>query len=107
MRHVFFCVRGARGDLGQRACDGQQVLYAMAHLARQQLVGFLSLLALSDIEKDAEHNPISYVALVSLASSVNPSDGDDGRKAKINLVRPSNRPRSRKSGPYPFQIGRV
>src|SRR3954468_19307889 len=106
MRHVFFGVRGARGDLGQRACNGQQVLYSMAHLACEQLVGFLSLLALGDIEEDAEHNPISDVSIISLASSRNPSDGAARQNSKINLVRPYNGPSSRKSGPYAFQVGR-
>jgi hypothetical protein len=39
----------------------------MAHFAGQQLVGFLSLLALGDIKEDAEHNPVSYVSIISLA----------------------------------------
>src|SRR5438046_6128472 len=79
----------------------------MAHLACEQLVGFLSLLALGDIEEDAEHNPISDVSIISLASSRNPSNGAAGQNSKINLVRPYNGPSSRKSGPYAFQVGRV
>ena len=59
----------------------------MAHLARQQFVGFLSLLALGDIKEDAEHNPIGYVSIIALASSGNPPDIAAGHNAKINLVR--------------------
>ena len=46
----------------------------MAHLARQQFVRFLGLLALGDIEEDAKHNSIGYVRIVALASSGNPAN---------------------------------
>ena len=87
MRHIFLCPRGARRDVGQRACNRQQVLYPMTHLARQQLVRFFSLLALGDIQEDAEHDPISYVGIVALASGRNPSNVAAGQNSKINLIR--------------------
>ena len=52
----------------------QQVLHSVAHLARQQFVGFLSLLALGDVKEDAEHDSIGYVRIVALAPSGNPAD---------------------------------
>src|SRR4051812_37112854 len=59
----------------------------MAHFARQQFVGFLSLLALGDIKKDAEHNSVGYVGIIPLASSGNPADIASKQDAEINLVR--------------------
>ena len=46
----------------------------MAHLARKQLVGFLSLLALRDVKEDAEHKTIGYVCVIALPPSGYPAD---------------------------------
>jgi hypothetical protein len=40
----------------------------MAHLARQQLVGFLSLLALSNIKENTKQNSIGDIGIVALPS---------------------------------------
>jgi hypothetical protein len=52
----------------------QQVHHPVAHLTCQQLVGFLSLFALSDVKEDAEHDSIGDVCIVTLPSSGNPPD---------------------------------
>ena len=77
----------------------------MAHLARQQFVGFLGLLALRDIEKDAEHDPVGDVSIVSLASSGNPADVAAGQNTEINFVGTDNRARRGKCRPHSLQIG--
>jgi hypothetical protein len=58
----------------------------VAHLASQQFVSFFSLLALSDIQKDAEHNSLGNVGIVPLAPRGNPADIAYGKDTKINWV---------------------
>ena len=86
MRHVFFCFAERDVIWVSAVAMVKQVFHPVAHLARQQLVGFLSLLALGDIKEDAEHNSISYVSVIALASSGNPPNIAAGQNAKINLV---------------------
>ena len=74
VHHLFFGRSRARGDLSQSTRDLQQVLHSVAHLARKQLVGFLSLLALRDVKEDAEHKTIRYVSVVALPPSGYPAD---------------------------------
>ena len=74
VHHLFFGRGRARGDLSQSSRDLQQVLHSVAHLARKQLVGFLSLLALRDVKEDAEHKTIRYVSVVALPPSGYPAD---------------------------------
>ena len=85
----------------------QQVLHSVAHLARQQFVGFLSLLALGDIKEDAEHDPIGYVRIVALAPSGNPPDVVSGQNTKINFVRAYDCARGRECRPHSFKISRM
>jgi hypothetical protein len=66
MRHVFFCRRGALRDLSKSGGDVKQVFHTVAHLARQQFVGFLRLLPLRNIEEDAEHDSIGDIRIVAL-----------------------------------------
>src|SRR4051794_23677449 len=86
MGHVFLCRGRTRGDLSERGCYGQEVFHPMAHLASQQLVCFLGLLALGDIEEDAEHDPIGYVRIVALATGRNPTDVAPGQNSEVDLV---------------------
>src|SRR5215203_859244 len=86
MSHVFFGGCRARGDLCKSSCDLQQVHHPVAHLASKQLIGFLSLLTLSDVKEDAEHGSISYISIVSLASGGYPTHVGARQNAKINFV---------------------
>ena len=49
-------------------------IHPVAHLASEQFVGFLGLLALGDIKEDAEHDSIGDVRIVALTASGNPPD---------------------------------
>jgi hypothetical protein len=46
----------------------------MAHLAREQFAGLLGLLALRDIEENAEHESVGDVSVVALTSRGDPAD---------------------------------
>ena len=59
----------------------------MAHLACEQFVGFLGLLALRDVQKDAEHNSTRYVGVVALAPGGNPSNVILEQDSKIDFIR--------------------
>ena len=74
MGHLFFCRRGALRDLGKSGRDVKQVFDTVAHLARQQLVGFLCLLSLRDIKKNAKHQSVGNVRIIALATSGNPTN---------------------------------
>ena len=46
----------------------------LTHLARQQFVGFLCLLPLRDIKKNAKHQSVGNVRIIALAASGNPTN---------------------------------
>ena len=95
MGHVFLCRRGALRDLSKSGGDVKQVFHTVAHLARQQFVGFLRLLPLRDIEEDAEHESIGDIRIVALATSGNPTNVVTGQNSKINFVGADHGARSR------------
>ncbi len=85
----------------------QQVLYPMAHLPREQLIGFLGLLALGDIKENSEHDPAGDVCIVTLAPCGYPSYVASGQNPKINFVGADHCARGGECRPDPLQIGRV
>ena len=79
----------------------------MAHLARKQFVGFLSLLALGDVKEDAEHDAIGYVRIVALTPSGYPADISSRQNSKINLVSTYDCARGGEGRPDPLKVSRV
>ena len=79
----------------------------MAHLARKQFVGFLSLLALGDVKEDAEHDAVGYVSIVALTPSGYPADIIFRQNSKINLVSAYDCTRGSECRPDSLKISRM
>ena len=77
----------------------------MAHLACQQLVAFLGLLATGHVEEDAEHDPVDHARIVSLTPSGDPPDLVPDHDPEVDFIGAQNPARRRESGPHPVAIG--
>jgi hypothetical protein len=79
---------------------GEQVLDAVAHLAGEQLVAFLRLLAAGDVEEDAEHGPADDALILALAARRDPADLAAEHDAEVGFVAPRTpRVARRRRGP--------
>jgi hypothetical protein len=64
----------------------QEIFDPVAHLACKQRAGFLSLLALCDVEENAKHQAAGNIFVVTLTPSGNPTNVSAAENSKIDLV---------------------
>ncbi|QTK82028.1 Hypothetical protein AT6N2_L1227 [Agrobacterium tumefaciens] len=92
LRHFLFRLGGPRGDVCQSGRQSQNIFDAMAHLACQELMAFLRLLAARDVEEDPCHFFGCGISLVALTSGRNPTNvGSVRQNTEIDFKRPINR----------------
>jgi hypothetical protein len=98
-------VVAADRDGCQGGRNGEQVLDAVAHLARVHLADFLSLLALGHVEEDAQRHATTDRFVVAMAAGGYPLyPFRFQHDAEIDFVETYHRPRRLESATHPVQI---
>lgn len=79
----------------------------VAHLAREELVSLLGLLASRRVEEDAEHHRSDSAVVVALTPGGDPSDLVAIEDAEVGLVGTEDGARRREGRPDPVAVGRM
>ncbi len=77
----------------------------MAHLARKQLVAFLSLFATRYIQEDPKHGSALDVSVITLSARRNPSDRVANDDAEVYFVSADEGARGGERSPNPIAVG--
>jgi hypothetical protein len=89
------------------AAMARRFFHAMAHLAGEEFVSLLGLLATGDVEEDARHDPSGDALVVALTSGRDPSHETPIQDAEVDLVGTVDRAGRREGRPDPVPVGRV
>src|SRR5665213_2910476 len=79
----------------------------MAHLPRQQLVSFLSLLPPRYVDKDAEHYPSNHANIISQTTCGHPPHLVCDYNAEVDFIGPRDGARCRKCRSHSVAVGRM
>ena len=79
----------------------------MAHLAGEEFVAFLGLLAAGDIEEDAEHRAVQHAFVFALPPGRDPADFLTDHDAEIDLVLSHDRAGGGEGGAHAVAVCRV